>query len=195
MISQQGSHKNNWSQQGDSRLLAISKGNLCSLNCPYNPKICFSLKWIYAHVQNALRPFFLLLNKSCHFIHFKTFQKNQSSFFPTESEGEWVYYWFGITNWFVKWIVTSNQGEGSQNRNWRIPLLLFSLKNKYNYLSLIIIKSFYNNLSFDLTMLATTVHYLHVHVCMPYLLLCAFSGKEIEQFPERKREKHGLNWN
>lgn len=42
-------------------------------------------------------------------------------------------------------------------------------------------------------MLATTVHYLHVHVCMPYLLLCAFSGKEIEQFPERKREKHGLN--
>lgn len=41
-------------------------------------------------------------------------------------------------------------------------------------------------------MLATTVPYLHVHVCMPYLLLCAFSGKEIEQFPARKREKHSL---
>jgi len=40
-----------------------------------NPKICFSLKLIFAAVRNALQPFFPPCNRSCHFIGLKTCEK------------------------------------------------------------------------------------------------------------------------
>ena len=43
---------------------------------PLTPKyFFFSLKWIFAPVRHALRPFFPSSNKSCHFIGFKACEK------------------------------------------------------------------------------------------------------------------------
>jgi len=58
---------------------------------------CVSDRGILAHVRNALRPVFPSFNKIPPFYTFQNLRKIRHLLLMTESEGEWVNYWFDVT--------------------------------------------------------------------------------------------------
>ena len=61
----------------------------------------FLLKLVFAPVWKALRPSLFFFAKCWLFTYFKTYNKSEHQLvqvYTTESEGAWIFSWFGITN-------------------------------------------------------------------------------------------------